>query len=558
MNRSLCPLAVGLLLFAASLPRPARAASPDAVATFLQNGVGGRSAALSDCYTALGAGPFGSWYNPAGPLAGEGLEAGYQYESFGLDVVHNTLAGRWPWGTGTAGVLLDIFSYGSVAGRDASGALTGTKLSPADSLLSLGYGLPLGGAWRAGANLGVYTVDLGAEKWNGLVLDLGGLWTPAEDWTLGAALKNLGTGHANTSLPTTLRLGAAYAAWGPYWLLTSELELPLSRTFSELGLGTEVRPWEWLDLRLGLRRPLAGGDSGPDGLSVGLGFNFGSFGLDLSILSRGDFGVRNSLTLVYAFGHARTAPLATPTPSLPAAALPAGVPAPLPMDQAEFHFKAGLEYERLRRYVDAIVEYKAALQARPDHAAAETALARVTARAKEEAKAAAPEAAAPAQAALLKSIRRHYDLGLEAYNSRNYVTAIRELKLVLELNAQYTEATELLEKVRSTLSRELAALRKQAESAREADDLAREIGACQRMLTLDPGNDEAQTQLRAARQKLPKRVESLYLKGVDLYARGEYREAMKTFEVVLDLDPGHAKSKEAVQKIKEKLLQTGQ
>jgi tetratricopeptide (TPR) repeat protein len=549
MSRRLA-LPVLFLLLTAPLAVTAQAAE-SAVATFLQNGVGGRAAALADCYVALGAGPFGGWYNPAGPLAGAGPEVGYQYESFGLDMLHNTLAGRWSWGPGTASALLDLFTYGSVAGRDAAGTLTGTNLAPSDSLLQLGYGLPFGSAWRAGVNLGIYSEDLGVEKWSGLTMDLGGLWTPTADWSVGATLKNLGTGHGNASLPTSLRLGAAYAAWGPNWTLTSELEVPLSRTYTEFGLGTEVRPWEWLDLRLGLRRPLSGGDTGADGLSLGLGFNFGSFGLDLSFLSRGDLGVRNSLTLVYAFGHARAVPLATPTP-VPAAA---GA-VPQPMDQAEFHFKAGQEYERLERPVDAIVEYKAALQARPEYPAAQAALARVTAQAQQEA--AAGAAAAPEQAAVLKSIRKHYELGQEAYNARDYATAIRELKLVLELNAQYAEATELLEKVRTTLSRELANLRKQAERAREADDLVREIGAYQKMLTLDPGNAEAETQLRAARQKVPKRVESLYLKGVDQYARGDYRDALKTFEAVLDLDPDHAKSKDAAQKIKEKLLQTGQ
>ncbi len=549
-------IALGLLFLAGT----ARTSAAGVAAPFLQNGVGGRSAALSDCYVALADGPFGSWYNPAGPLGGPGLELGYQFEAFGPELPHNTLAGRWPVGPGVMNAMLNMFSYGSVDQRDPSGALTGETLVMADSQVLFGYGLPLGDAWRIGVNTGLYTVDLGTQKWSGWVADLGGIWTPGANWSVGAALKNLGTGRAEHALPTALRTGAAFGAWGGRWLLAAEAELPLSGTFAELGLGTEVRTWDWLDLRLGLRLPLAGAEAGMDGVSFGLGFNFGSFGLDLNFMSRGDLGVRNGLTLVYAFGHTRARLLAPPA-SEPAAAAPAEAPAvvvaePKPMDQAEFHFKAGQEYERLGRYVDAIVEYKAALRASPDHAAAKAALKKATDKAEREAKVAAPTS--PAQSAVLRSIRKHYELGQAAYDARDYATAIRELKLVLELNAKYEEATELLDKVRATLAQELASLRRQAERAQEADDLAREIGAYQKMLTLEPGNDEIKARLRAARQKVPKRIESLYLTGVDLYARGEYREALKTFEIVLDLDPGHAKSKDAVQKIKEKLLQTGQ
>lgn len=570
MNPSSVRRLIGLgLLCLTGTVRPAAAGVAE---PFLQNGVGGRSAALSDCYVAVADGPFGSWYNPAGPLSGAGLELGYQYEAFGLETSHNTLAGRWPVGPGVMNAMLDLFSYGTVDKRDASGALTGETLALADSLLQFGYGLRLGDAWRLGVNTGIYTVDLGAEKWSGLVADLGGMWLPGADWTVGATFKNLGTGRAEHKPPTSLRTGASYAVFGRRWLLSAEVELPLAGTFTELGLGTEFRLWDWLDLRLGWRRPLAGGEPSADGISLGLGFNFGGFGLDLSFQGRGDFGVRNSLTLVYAFGHPRAVPLAAPAAAASAAPEPAvpepvasepaspglAVPVPHPLEQAEFHYKAGQEYERFGRYVDAIVEYKAALRLKPEDAKVQQALKGATERAKKEVTDPERQTPSPVQASVLKSIRKHYELGLEAYTARNYTTAIRELKLVLELDAQYREATELLDKVRATMAQELAGLRKQAETAREADDLPREINAYQRMLALDPGNEETAAQLRTARQKVPKRVESLYLTGVDLYARGQYREALKTFEAVLDLDPGHAKSKDAVQKIKEKLLQTGQ
>ncbi|MDP1125191.1 hypothetical protein Q5O12_27070, partial [Klebsiella pneumoniae] len=43
--------------------------------------------------------------------------------------------------------------------------------------------------------------------------------------------------------------------------------------------------------------------------------------------------------------------------------------------QADFHYQAGTEYERYNQWIDAIVEYKAALSIRPDYAEAQTALA---------------------------------------------------------------------------------------------------------------------------------------------------------------------------------------
>jgi tetratricopeptide (TPR) repeat protein len=101
-------------------------------------------------------------------------------------------------------------------------------------------------------------------------------------------------------------------------------------------------------------------------------------------------------------------------------------------------------------------------------------------------------------------------------------------------------------------------LRAQARKAKDKGDLAQEVDAYRKMLALDPENQKVKNDLAAAEKKVPGQVDALYKQGVEYYAAGNLRAAIKSFQDVLALKPDHVKAKDAVANIKAKLVQTGQ
>jgi tetratricopeptide (TPR) repeat protein len=394
-------------------------------------------------------------------------------------------------------------------------------------------------------------------------LDLGGKWDFAPDWSVAGVFKNLGGSPGGYPLPRTLSLAGSWRPFPEWLLLDLELGFPLYDGYSDFGLGAEFEPWEWLYLRLGLKTPLTGQEAAAqNGVVFGAGFLFSGFSLDLALMGKGDLGSEVSLSLGYQFGGqdqaASTAAVAKPQAEAPIQR----IATPSDQEQAEYHFRAGQEYEKYNQVIDAIVEYKAALKLRPNYPEALTALAA----AKDKARTQAEEDQAESEAAktagqpesMQKLISKYYREGEAAYQKKDYTVAIQKLQLVLEMTTQHRQATELLEKARAALNSEMGALRRQAQQAQASGDVAAELEAYQKMLDLRPDDKRAKEDLEALKARIPQEAERLYKTGVEFYAKREYRKALSTFERVIKLQPDNVKARDALNNTKEKLIQTGQ
>lgn len=534
---------------------------PNVAAPFLQEGAGGRATGLGENYTAVAEGPFGFLFNPAGLATSPGLALGFQHETVAGGAQHEVLAGSFPLGAGGLAALFNYYNYGSIDRRDDFGQLLGEAITPTDYLLMLGYGVPLSSEWQIGANIGFYSENLGDTSFSGIVLDLGGKWDLDPDWSVAGVIKRLGSGPEGYSLPTTLNLAGAYYAFTRRLLLDLELEFPLAGTRLDLGLGAEFRAWEWFDLRLGFKAPLTDSESATlSGLVLGMGFNLGHFGLDISLMGRGDLGTDFGLALEYHFGQTRAPAFpkerATPKGS---SGQDVGRVQVSEQEQAEYHYKAGKEYEKYGQVIDAIIEYKAALKIKPRYTAAQRALSAAKQKARKAAKQDRAQAkAGQPSASIQATIRKYYDKGKKAYRQKDYTLAIDQLKLVLELASQHREATALLDKAQGALNQEMKTLRRQAQRAKESGDLAAELEAYEKMLDLSPGSTKSETNIERLKKKIPEEVDRLYKKGVNLYARGQFRKALNAFETVLKLKPDHVKAQDAIRNTKDKLIRTGQ
>ncbi len=564
-------------LFTAALGAGVCAVSADTnvAAPFLQKGAGSRASAMGECYTAVAQGPFGHLYNPAGLGSIQSGNFGLEHESLGLGIRHEGVGAAIPLGPGGLGALINYFSYGSIAKVDKTGQPTGEDLTPSDTLINLGYGFSLAGDWRLGANLGLYSMNLGTVKQGGMVMDIGAAWDAAPDWSLAAVIKNLGSPVGDYKLPASLRLAGGFWGFNRRLLVDTELDIPFTRDVSDFGIGAEFRIWNWLDVRAGFKTMMKQSDTSMESLMLGIGFNFMNFVLDLAITGREGLGTQGSLTLGYGVQGPRVLkvlkPTAQPTSAVSqkealvqelekvkkAAKLRAG---PDITEQAGFHYQAGREYEKYGKTIDAIVEYQAALKIRPDYPEAQAGLAAARGQARaeaEKAKAKKPQKARPA-GSLQKLIRKYYERGLAAYKKKDYSTAIKQLQLVLEMTSQHQQATNLLNKAKEALDHEQAVLRRQAKQAGLKGDLAGEIEAYRKMQDLDPESKLIKTKLDLAVKTIPKTVERLYKEGLNAYAQGRFRPALKSFETLLKIQPDHVKARDAVRNIKEKLIQTGQ
>ncbi len=113
-----------------------------------------------------------------------------------------------------------------------------------------------------------------------------------------------------------------------------------------------------------------------------------------------------------------------------------------------------------------------------------------------------------------------------------------------------------------SLSRKLAALTSLNEVARAyAEGRYQDAGvAVQRALTLDPQSPEArdwrdriERRLATPKPELDARIKQLYIKGMEAFTAGDYREALKNWEQILVLDPLNESARRNVLEARERM-----
>lgn len=151
-------------------------------------------------------------------------------------------------------------------------------------------------------------------------------------------------------------------------------------------------------------------------------------------------------------------------------------------------------------------------------------------------------------------IYKRLELGKKHFAAGNYKAAINEWKMVLDIAPGHAGAGELIGQAETKWKEQVEKCRREARQARERKDLAEEIAGWKKVLALSPGDKEAGLGLEQARKLAPALIRTLYNQGVDEYGKGRYREAIRTWERVLLLDPQHYKALENIQRTKEKLI----
>lgn len=139
-----------------------------------------------------------------------------------------------------------------------------------------------------------------------------------------------------------------------------------------------------------------------------------------------------------------------------------------------------------------------------------------------------------------------------------YQAALANYRQALDLDPANKTALAGLEKGRSKLKSTISALVASGKTALDKGDFKTAKTSFDKVLALDPYNTEA----KSALQRLDKirlagaksgDENQLYLRGIELYTKGKYAEAVSTWQQVLMLSPSHAKAKMNIEKAQRKL-----
>ena len=161
------------------------------------------------------------------------------------------------------------------------------------------------------------------------------------------------------------------------------------------------------------------------------------------------------------------------------------------------------------QYIDAMVKLREILEIDPDNKTAEKSFER----AKNLVKTLGEKNLA-AQQKNRKSIKRHFEKGLEHYTSANYKQAVEEWGDVLKASPLHNQVYEYLQKAQSKIRKE-------------------------------------QEQQEAVKLLKKQRISELYNKAVIQHTQGKFEESISTWKKLLELDPKNAEAKEYLKKVTE-------
>lgn len=144
-------------------------------------------------------------------------------------------------------------------------------------------------------------------------------------------------------------------------------------------------------------------------------------------------------------------------------------------------------------------------------------------------------------------------LGKESHNGGRYYRAAKHFQSLLKIEPSHKDARDRLKDSRLALKKITSPMVKTAEKHLKAGNVESAFVEFEKVLDVDPSNVTASNYLSKvdkikAKKALVNKVNILYLKGIELYTKGEYKEAVTAWEEVLALSPRHEKAILNIQK----------
>lgn len=270
---------------------------------FLSLDANARAVALGGAYTALAADSNALLYNPAGLAQMRRHEATVMHNQYAQGVSQQYIAAALRQGFGFQFNYLSVGSIPRTTISQPGG--TGGRLNVSDTSLGAGYGRALSPDLSAGVGFKYINESLADASAKGYAIDLGALYRVRDlrGLTLGGSLLNLGPtvkfGTAKEKLPTTVRLGGAYAFVLPYNEAVVALDLTKSILDKvRLGVGAETV----IDKAYAVRAGFTTRNDAGIGVTAGLGWKGESLGVDYAFAPLGELGTAHRISLTLRWG----------------------------------------------------------------------------------------------------------------------------------------------------------------------------------------------------------------------------------------------------------------
>lgn len=283
------------------------AAEPGATSLeFLRIGQGARGVAMGGAYTAVVNDATSLYWNPAGLGYVRASQMTFQHNSYIADINQNYFAMAFPTHWGTFGVGANMLSIDDIERTTLSSGQAGQVLGffgARDIALDMGWGAEMLNGVSLGLTGRFISSRIADQGGTALTGDFGIQFRPIENWSIGAALKNFGTGIKYISvkepLPRSVRVGTALKLLPKRNLILSFDLNKIKFDDFFINYGIEYTLFNHVSFRAGYT--LENKDV-EEWLTAGLGFKIGVVDLDYAFVPFGIFGNTHRASLTVRLG----------------------------------------------------------------------------------------------------------------------------------------------------------------------------------------------------------------------------------------------------------------
>jgi hypothetical protein len=238
---------------------------------FLKNGLGVRPISMGKAFVAVADDTNAGYWNPAGLAIMHSPQMSAMYSNpmnYALiggagvkDIGYHTVSAAYPMRFGAVGLNLAYLSVGDIEevikGSNGEPIFTGNKFEDKELAVILSYANSITDQVQLGLNLKFVQQSLWDNKGSGIGLDIGALYEPVYNLTLGLMLQDLvepklklledGTEY---SIPRKLRLGISYKMMDDMVLVATDIDKASGRSV-KFHVGAEIEPMKDLAFRVG-------------------------------------------------------------------------------------------------------------------------------------------------------------------------------------------------------------------------------------------------------------------------------------------------------------------